>query len=257
MIEFTKIELYKILKSRQYISILSALIIFIIIAMLIMFFNKDKSEVDLFTLIYNVFAFNSDIFFPTVSIAFFSSIITKEFQDRTMKLLIGAKFSRKDLILGKFIAGAITFSLIFFTVVLIAFTLALILPIQSLTYLSYDQIGILNIFGRTILITLCTIIYLISYGGLSFLLALLIRNQAITMLCSIGLLIFYLLIPVPGWLTDYIFIGKGAVFYTAMSFLHLPYLEIIKTVLVCLLFLFVFLIISISYMRNLELKEGV
>lgn len=251
-----KIELYKIIKSKQYIFLVVSLFLFIIVALLFMFYNRDPNEINLFSLIYQVFAFNSDIFFPTVSIAFFSSIITKEFQDKTIKMVIGSVYTRQNIIIGKFLASSIVFSVAFLITVLTAFFIAYLLPISSIIYIDYEQLGTLNVFGRMMLITLSTLVFLISFGSFAFLVALIVRNQGLTMLIAIGLLMFYILIPSPDWLTDYIFIGKGVMFYTAFSFLEIPYLEAIKTVLVCILYLLTFIICSTIFFNRFELKDG-
>ncbi|WP_169823877.1 ABC transporter permease, partial [Bacillus marinisedimentorum] len=244
-------ELGKLIKSRLYVPTLVSLFIFVIVAMVVMYY-KRSTDTDLFTLIYSIFAFNSDIFFPVVAIAFFSSVVTKEYQNKTIKLLVGSPIPRSNIILGKFFSATLSFLLLFFTVILTSFAVALLLSPEQVTYINFKDIGVANIFLRTVIAMISTAVFLVSFGGFGYLLALWTKNQAVTMLISIGVLLFYVIVPIPEWFKEYSFIGKGSMFYTAVTLLEIPYLDIIKVILICLLYLLVFLISSVMYFQRLQ-----
>ncbi len=254
MFSIINMELGKLVKSRLYVPTLVSLFIFVIVAMVIMYY-KRSTDTDLFTLIYSIFAFNSDIFFPVVAIAFFSSVVTKEYQNKTIKLLVGSSIPRSNIILGKFFSAALSFLLLFFTVILTSFAVALLLSPEQVTYINFEDIGVANIFLRTVIAMISTAVFLISFGGFGYLLALWTKSQAVTMLISIGVLLFYVIVPIPEWFKEYSFIGKGSMFYTAVTLLEIPYLDIIKVILICLLYLLVFLISSVMYFQRLQIKE--
>ncbi|MBS4534637.1 ABC transporter permease [Clostridium sp. D2Q-14] len=240
MIEYIKLETYKIFKNKQWIAPLITLILFFGLSF---YLNTQhpKENQHFFTYYYYIYAINNEIMFPISICIFFSSIYLNEYKLSTIKLLLGSKFERKYIFLGKFISGSIIIFLIFLILTIIYMLLAIVF----FTGLDEAAIGltIINVptlFGRMVIGFISNMFYLLSIASFVVLLIGFIKKQSIAVLTSLGIIIIYFFIPLPDMVDEYIFLN-GRFTYDALTLETLPLDRFIYPIGVSLVTILIFL----------------
>lgn len=253
MIEVIKIEMYKIYKSKSWIFSIILLSLIIIISFFTTYYAPQGNG-NYALYIYYFFAINSRFLVEVLVITFFTPILVNEYSSKTIKILFASKFKREKIYLGKYIAAAICFVCLYLIMFMVYFIFS------AVFYISVNSIEQLiislqldNMLLRIIIILISECIYLISFGGLIFIISLVSKSKVLTFLISVVILIFYMLIPLPEWSYEYIFFRSGQA-YTTLAMSEFPIKEIFKLYFVNIGTLIAFLGLGGAVIEHQQIK---
>jgi len=231
MIKFIKIELYKILKMRQFVGMIVTLIIFLLLSCFVSVYTPSQRD-NLLMYFYNIFTVNNSILFPVSVAVFFGPILVNEYEKNTIKLMFSSKFSKHSMYIGKFLACASVFT-VCFTVIIICYLAFIIFFITKDKNIlaGYWSISLYTAIGRMLFILIIEISYLICFGSFIFMICTITKRQSITFLLGISVIILFSFIPIPQKIMDFIFL-RGNNIQTSITTFRLPIIRLFKILFV-------------------------
>ncbi|MCM3362016.1 ABC transporter permease [Niallia sp. HCP3S3_B10] len=251
MYELIKVELYKIYKSRIHLPVAIFFIIFLGLSMVMSWYEPGLNK-NYLRYTHYIFSINGQLIFPLIVSMFFGPLITKEFKDKTIENLLSSRFSIEQIILGKFFAGTIFFTILY---------LILITIYQIITILFFADLSIIEVtyttisFGlalyRVYVISISYLIYSLAFGALTYLGGILTRNQFITLLLPIAVILFYMFIPHYDWMRNLLFFEVSDI-YQLLGEDDFPIYRILYSITLCAITMLFFLLLSVLFIEKKE-----
>lgn len=249
MVNLIQIEMYKILKAKNYLPLLTVLSVFMAISFYASIYDTANNTyfMNYFS---NIFAVNSQFLFPMVITIFFSSLLIHEYKHKTVSVLWGSKYSREAILFAKFIAGSV-----YAIIILSALTL-LYIGIVQMFFADIKEMPfeISDLLFAMFMVFITTILYLLCFGGMVFLISIITKNYGLTILISFALVLSLNFMPFPKVVWDYLFF-RGANVYTVLGLSELPTIEIVKQILVTITTLLIFLGLNALIFHRQQLKK--
>lgn len=213
MVEYIKLETYKIFKNKQWVVPLISLVLFFSLS----FFTGTrlpKESQHFFVYYYYIYEVNNEILFPISICVFFSSIYLYDYKLSTIKLLLGSKFSRKNIFFGKFISGSIIIFMIFLILFFIHVFIAFVFFTKEVKiFAGFRRLKNWEIIFRMIVVFMTNMGYLLAIASYITLITSVIKKYSVAVLVSIGSIIAYTMIPIPQIITDNFFLNGRYVYY--------------------------------------------
>lgn len=241
---FASIEINKMWKNRRYVTVVVMITAFLILSFFITYYAPSDSD-NLLLYYYHIFAINSKLLFPLAITALFGPMIISEYRNKTIKLLWGSQFDKKEVFLGKFLCGFIYFSVIFISLITIYMVISGIFfgklsNIQTKTTIIYKS----ELIKRSVVILISELTYLFCFASFVCLISIITKNQVLTFAIAISIILLYSFVPIPSSISKYIFLN-GGLLHTALALESFPYLDIFRTCLINITTMNIFLVLGV------------